>query len=111
MPSVRRSSVSAQFGASHQLEGDPVCGRVHGHQYTVKAYWDLMENPEAVGSIIKVVREFASMHLNDMIPAAPATVEGLAGYLSERLAIAGVTRVEVYESDTGRGAEVERLPS
>ena len=109
MPNVRRSSLSARFGASHIVASDPACSRVHGHQYTVQAWWDAASKVDRF-VVRGVILEFDSMHLNDMIPAAPATVDGLAGYLLERLSILGVTKVEVYESDTGRGAEVERLP-
>ena len=109
MSTIRRSSVTVTLPASHQTERGSVCGEyLHGHQYTLTAWAELgMTDWHTVTGVLS---EFRLRHLNDMIPAGAPTVDGLAGYLSERLAMHGIDEVQVHESDSGRAALVKRVP-
>lgn len=108
MPVTRSLQRTVRFPASHSLEGDPVCSRNHGHQYTVTLTWT--GEPVAGGGYpvtygtmdhaVLIVSELAFMNLNDMLPASPPSVLGVAAYLLERMRMLNVVRVEVHESDT-----------
>jgi 6-pyruvoyl-tetrahydropterin synthase len=109
MPVSIIHKVRTTFGASHVLDGHPVCGRMHGHSYTVELTFYGYPKPDSWGSPVllkdaqaamTIVDEFRDRHLNDMLPAGHPSVDGLAAYLLERTRIHGVTKVEVYESDT-----------
>lgn len=105
MSTVRRSSMSRTISASHQLTKGSACGPyLHGHDYFIRLWGTI---PDVAWDVIG---EFDLRHLNDMLPVGEPTVEGLAGYLAERLMIHGVSEVEVHESITGRGASVSRVP-
>jgi 6-pyruvoyl-tetrahydropterin synthase len=109
MSVTTRYAASVQFGASHELPGHHLCGRLHGHSYHVTLTWDgvpIKENwgfpmtQKAFNESIAIVLELRNRHLNDMLPAGHPSVSGIAAYLLERLRILGVVMVEVHESDT-----------
>lgn len=118
MPVIRSTTISTTFGAGHVIKDHSLCGRAHGHQYTVSWTWTgepdaktgLSVAEDKIASTMTLVREFAGRSINDMMPMSPPTVGGMAGYLLERMQMHGVTRVEVYESDTNLTGEAHRLP-
>jgi 6-pyruvoyl-tetrahydropterin synthase len=106
------------FPASHVLAKHPVCGKSHGHQYTVsvtfsgpplKDNWGLPATDETMGRAMAIVRELAYRDLNQMIPAGTPSVAGIAAYLLERLRVLGVIAVKVHESDTDIEGTAEYL--
>lgn len=93
------------FGAGHSLEGHPECGRPHGHYFVVEITftgdpihpYGAVTSRETEGKAVAIVHELSGRNLNDMLGAAIPSLHGLAAYLLERLAILGVTRVEVTQ--------------
>jgi len=109
MPVTIYHKVFTRFGASHQLKDHPTCGRMHGHSYKVEltftgapipGAWSSPADLKNVNAAMAIVSEFRDRNINDMLPAGFPSVDGLAAHLLERTRILGVTKVEVYESDT-----------
>ena len=118
MPVTRSFSQAVQFGAAHTLKDHPTCSRDHGHSYTVTLTWvgdpipDNWGYPMTVDQLedaVSVVVELRGLRLNDMLPASPPSVAGVAAYLLDRTRMLGVTKVEVHESDTNVTGAAEHL--
>jgi len=109
-------SVQCVLAASHVLPDCPPCDRLHGHTWTVRAYWvfeelvghDMGANfRDLRGALAEHVHErFDHRHLNDVPPfdTVPPTAENLAraafGLLRDAVNTGGrgvLDRVEVWE--------------
>lgn len=110
-------SVQCRLAASHVLPGCPPCDQMHGHTWTVRAYWEFTTLDEGgMGANFHVLKEvlhrqvkdrYDHRHLNDIPPfdGVPATAENLAKEVFGSLTAsfdpgpAGrLARVEVWES-------------
>lgn len=116
MSVVRSLTAETRFGASHQLDEHPTCWRDHGHQYTVRltwagepGQWGYPVDIERMDAALAVVNELSNRNLNNMLPASPPSVAGIAAYLLERTRMLGAIKVEVHESDTGLTGVAEHL--
>ena len=109
-------SVECRLASSHILPGCPPCDRLHGHTWTVRAFWTFTGlDEQGMGANFRDLKQilrsevherYDHRHLNDIAPfdSVPPTAENLARevfrMLTERV-IAGVhgglTRVEVWE--------------
>lgn len=102
------------FAASHQLDGLPEghqCGRIHGHNYTVRVEL-AADRVDASGMVFDFgemapFRDYISntldhRHLNDVMPAMNPTAETLARGLYDVASelLDGVTAVTVWETST-----------
>jgi 6-pyruvoyltetrahydropterin/6-carboxytetrahydropterin synthase len=105
------------FDASHEIESDPACGRLHGHHWRVRvsahARFDplkghLVDIPLAA-ALRSTLKELDGEHLNAMLPGTFTAPENVAAWVLERLAgpIKSVYRVEVWLSE-GRGVILDR---
>jgi len=109
-------SVECRLAASHILAGCPPCDRLHGHTWTIRAFWIFSELDErGMGANFRDLRgaldehvhvPFDHRHLNDVPPfdAVAPTAENLAREVFRRLAGAvdtsdrgSLSRVEVWE--------------
>lgn len=111
-------SVQCHLAASHVLPGCPPCDRLHGHTWTVRAYWaftgldetGMGVNFRTLKSLLRgeVHERYDHRHLNDIPPfdAVPPTAENLAREVYRALAGAGgegrlgggrLARVEIWE--------------
>jgi len=109
-------SVECRLAASHVLQGCPPCDCLHGHTWTVRAYWAFSRldgsgmaiDFHALKGVLNehVRKRYDHRHLNDIPPfdIVPATAENLAkeafGLLQKRFdpGPAGrLLRVEVWE--------------
>lgn len=104
------ATVRGTFSASHVIENHSRCWRLHGHDWTVEASISGEINPqtgmvvdygEVQSSLSEIVKEFDNRHINDMLPGAAPTHEGLATYIRERLALSfpKISKVSVSTSD------------
>jgi 6-pyruvoyltetrahydropterin/6-carboxytetrahydropterin synthase len=109
-------SVQCRLASSHILPGCPPCDRLHGHTWTVRAFWSFESLDEhGMGANFRDLKDvlrrevhdrFDHRHLNDLPPfdrVAP-TAENLArevyGLLRERFdpgPRGRLVRVEVWE--------------
>lgn len=109
-------SVQCRLAASHVLPGCPPCDRMHGHTWTVRAYWSFRALDDAgmgmnFRDLKAALREhvhgrYDHRHLNDIPPfdSTPPTAENLAREVYRVLAAAvdagprgRLARVEVWE--------------
>lgn len=105
------------FDASHVIEGDPACGRLHGHHWRVRAFasvrFDLIKGRavplDLSGGLRAVLDELDGEDLNTMMPATHTGDENIAAWVMERLngAFRTLERVEVWHSEHD-GMAVER---
>ncbi len=122
-------SVSCRLAASHVLPQCPPCDRLHGHTWTVRAYWrfDALD-AHGMGANFRDLRRvlhervhepFDHVHLNDVPPfdRLPPTAENLAQEVWQRLCDAvdtggrgGLWRVEVWEGPESCVAYSEEAP-
>jgi 6-pyruvoyl tetrahydropterin synthase/QueD family protein len=91
------ATVQAAFSASHLIEQDPVCGREHGHYWSVAV---TVEGPIRIktgsvtdvhdlrAALAAVVAELDHRDLTVMLPGVIATPEGVAVWVRERLLLA-----------------------
>ena len=113
MSSTYTLSVECRLACSHVLPGCPPCDRLHGHTWTVRAYWDF-DNLDSMGmginfrSLKKSLQElihqkFDHRHLNDIPPfdEIPPTTEHLAREVH------GILRNGVDVGPSGKLAKVE----
>lgn len=112
------ATVKATFSAAHRLENHTVCGRVHGHAWTVwvtvegslrpKAY-DVVDHGELAAELAAVTRELDNEDLGDMLDGVIHSPTGLCLYIRERLVLKfpNVTVVEVLAEPVGYSARVE----
>ena len=109
-------SVQCRLAASHTLPGCPPCDRLHGHTWTVRAFWrysgldegGMGTNFRALKDLLRceVEERFDHRHLNDVAPfdRVSATTENLAREIWRALSEAfdpgpqgRLVRVEVWE--------------
>lgn len=101
-----RATVTDGFSASHRTDEPQSCQSLHGHDWTVEVSIEGEISPKThtVGEInalhhalAVVCRELRFRDLNDMLPGVPATAEGIAAYIHERLVLEfpTLTRVSV----------------
>lgn len=104
------------ISAGHVLDGHPLCGRRHGHDYEITVTIPGSPSVTAFGltvdylTIVKirdVINELNRRDLTEMMPASIPSAAGMAAYLLARLSIFGVTKVEVHEQGTGVGGIAE----
>lgn len=107
-------SVRCRLAASHVLAGCPPCDRLHGHTWTVCAYWaftglddaGMGVNFRTLKSLLRdeIHERYDHRHLNDIPPfdTIPPTAENLAREVYRVLSGAGDGRAE-----RGRLARVE----
>ena len=109
-------SVQCRLASSHVLPGCPPCDRLHGHTWTVRAFWEFT-GLDATGMGVnfrdlkdllrrEVHDRFDHRHLNDIAPfdQVPPTAENLAREVFALLrehppapARGNLARVEVWE--------------
>ncbi len=109
-------SVQCRLAASHVLPGCPPCDRLHGHTWTVRAFWEFGTLDDVgMGTNFHVLKDalrtqiherFDHQHLNDIPPfdGIPPTTEHLAREIF-RILKAGfdpgktgrLARIEVWE--------------
>lgn len=116
MSGIFTLSVQCRLASSHVLPGCPPCDRLHGHTWTVRAFWDYGALDEhGMGANFRDLKEvlrrevherFDHRHLNDIAPfdRVSPTAENLARevfrILRERFdagASGRLARVEVWE--------------
>ena len=116
MTSKYTLSVECRLACSHVLPGCPPCDRLHGHTWTIRAYWIFtgldemgmgMNFRTLKGRLRELVHErFDHRHLNDIAPfdKIPPTTEHLAREVYTILregvetgASGALARVEVWE--------------
>jgi 6-pyruvoyl-tetrahydropterin synthase len=94
----------ASFSASHVVEGDPRCGRLHGHRWRVGVTIQAGQDPKTgqlVGlalladAVEQLCAEIDREDVNAMFPASHPTPAGVGLAFKERLALAFVNIVEV----------------
>lgn len=90
MTAVFTLSVQCRLASSHVLAGCPPCDRLHGHTWTVRAFWEFDGLDEhGMGANFRELKEvlrrevhdrFDHRHLNDIAPfdRVPPTAENLA---------------------------------
>ena len=106
-------SVQCRLAASHVLPGCPPCDRLHGHTWTVRAYWAFaaldemgmgMNFRDLKEALRREIRErYDHQHLNDIPPfdRVPPTAENLAREVFR------IVRENVDAGPDGRLARVE----
>jgi 6-pyruvoyltetrahydropterin/6-carboxytetrahydropterin synthase len=116
-------SVQCRLASSHVLPGCPPCDRLHGHTWTVRAFWEFDALDEfGMGANFRDLKallareihdKFDHRHLNDIAPfdrVAP-TAENLArevhAILRQRSAAGRLARVEVWEGPEACAAYAE----
>ncbi len=119
-------SVQCRLASSHVLPGCPPCDRLHGHTWTVRAFWEFSGLDEhGMGANFRDLKamlgrevhdRFDHRHLNDIAPfsTVPPTAENLARevftILRER-PLPGprgrLARVEVWEGPEACAAYAE----
>jgi len=116
MTAVFTLSVQCRLASSHVLEGCPPCDRLHGHTWTVRAFWEFGDlDQHGMGANFRDLKDvlrrevhdrFDHRHLNDIPPfdRVPPTAENLArevfALLREKYrpgAQGRLARVEVWE--------------
>ena len=109
-------SVECRLAASHVLPDCPPCDRLHGHTWTVRAFWKFgqlddtgmgMNFRSLRGALVGLIHErYDHRHLNDLEPfdGVPPTAENLAREVYRTLREASVAgeygelcRVEIWE--------------
>lgn len=112
------ATVSGRFSASHLVAGHTKCGRLHGHDWQVEASISGQVDPrtgmvvdfgEVEEALSAVLSEFDGRHINDMLPGASPTHEGLAAYIRERIALKFPLVSTVSVITSGYRVEVEWL--
>jgi 6-pyruvoyltetrahydropterin/6-carboxytetrahydropterin synthase len=119
-------SVQCRLASSHVLPDSPPCDRLHGHTWTVRAFWEFVGlDAHGMGANFRDLKEtlrrevhdrFDHRHLNDIAPfdRVPPTAENLARevfvLLNEKYRPGPhgkLTRVEVWEGPDACAAYVE----
>lgn len=119
-------SVQCRLASSHVLPGCPPCDRLHGHTWTVRAFWEFSGLDEhGMGTNFRELKavlgrevhdRFDHRHLNDIAPfdTVPPTAENLArevfAILREHRAAGPrgrLARVEVWEGPEACAAYAE----
>jgi 6-pyruvoyltetrahydropterin/6-carboxytetrahydropterin synthase len=109
-------SVQCRLASSHVLPGCPPCDRLHGHTWTVRAFWEFTGlDDSGMGANFRDLKDvlrsevhdrFDHRHLNDLPPfdRVPPTAENLArevfSRLRERFDVGRrgrLARVEIWE--------------
>jgi 6-pyruvoyltetrahydropterin/6-carboxytetrahydropterin synthase len=105
-------SVQCRLAASHVLPGCPPCDRLHGHTWTVRAFWTFAGlDASGMGANFRDLKEalreqvrarYDHRHLNDIPPfdTSPPTAENLARE---------VFRVLASQVDTGPNGHLARV--
>ncbi len=113
MTAVFTLSVQCRLASSHVLEGCPPCDRLHGHTWTVRAFWEFAGlDQHGMGANFRDLKDvlrrevhdrFDHQHLNDIPPfdRVPPTAENLAREVFTLL------REKYRPSPHGRLARVE----
>jgi len=103
------------FAAGHILPGDSMCGRQHGHDWTVRVVLEGNIDPKTgavadshslAGDLVRIAVELDRENLNSMLPAVTPTCEGIALYIRERLLLTYPSLAEVEVSFGSYGARV-----
>lgn len=105
-----KATIFGKFSASHVVNNHSRCGRLHGHEWFVWATTVGNIDPktgmvvdfgEIKETLDKIISEFDNKHINDMLPGVPATHEGIAAYVRERIALSfpKISVVSVATSD------------
>lgn len=90
------ATVRGKFAASHVVTGHSKCGRLHGHDWFVEATVSgqidqktgmVVDFGEIQESLSQILAEFDRKHINDMLPGASPTHEGIAAYIRERIVL------------------------
>jgi len=100
--------IQGEFDAGHVVEGDPECGRQHGHRYRVEVESPLRFEPTRrtvtdtrplQKAVTDLCDELEGRHLNSMIPGVRPTPDGIGTWFMERLLLhfPRVSRVTVWE--------------
>lgn len=104
-------TIARRMPAGHSLVGHPMCGRSHGHDFTIEVtfrgeptsdHWMLPCDPIATAAQVDaLVAELAGKQLNEMIPMGTPSMHGLALYAWERLVMvtSGLASIEVGYGD------------
>jgi len=98
-------TIARQFPAGHSLVDHPLCRHQHGHDWTITAtisgLRDQGEQVEFARLLDLFVSELRGKNLNDLNPAGTPTVQGVAMWAWERLAMSvpGLDSIEVSTSD------------
>jgi 6-pyruvoyltetrahydropterin/6-carboxytetrahydropterin synthase len=126
MTAVFTLSVQCRLASSHVLEGCPPCDRLHGHTWTVRAFWEFGGlDQHGMGANFRDLKDvlrrevhdrFDHRHLNDIPPfdRVPPTAENLAREVFTLLcekyrpgAQGRLARVEVWEGPDACAAYAE----
>lgn len=126
MTGIFTLSVQCRLASSHVLEGCPPCDRMHGHTWTVRAFWEFTGlDAHGMGANFRDLKDvlrrevherFDHRHLNDIAPfdRVSPTAENLArevfGLLREKYALGPhgrLARVEVWEGPEACAAYAE----
>ncbi len=116
MKEIFTLSVQCRLASSHVLPGCPPCDRLHGHTWTVRAFWEYGAlDEQGMGANFRDLKavlrrevhdRFDHRHLNDSPPfdTVPPTAENLARAVFLRLRErhdpgprGSLVRVEVWE--------------
>jgi 6-pyruvoyltetrahydropterin/6-carboxytetrahydropterin synthase len=101
--------IRGEFESGHIISGDPECGRIHGHRYSVEVEASLKFDPAKrqtndtaplQHAVREICRELDRRSINEMIPGISPTPDGIAAWFIERLILAfpRIRRVTVSES-------------
>lgn len=104
------ASLEGTFAAAHSLSDHSACSRVHGHTYRVNVTVEGEPDPDQDGlvvneqelreSLANLLAELDRRSLNDMLAPAMPSVQGVAGWLWERLALHyRLDEVTVWQDD------------
>lgn len=107
---LARASVNGKFSASHVIDNHSKCHRLHGHEWSVEISVSGQIDPKT-GMVVdfgEIQRDFKSLlseldnkHINDMLPGASPSHEGIAAYVRERMVLKypNISGVSVWTSD------------
>lgn len=96
-------TIARQFAAGHSIVGHPLCRHQHGHDWTITVTASGILTIDAQGDIQArlnaFVDELRGKNLNDLNPAGTPSVQGIAMWAWERLAM-GFPSLESIEVST-----------
>lgn len=104
--------LQSEVAASHRLPKHPLCEKPHGHTYRVEVQiigdpepdtFNMVANDsEAREALDSVLYEINYRDLNEQLPAVIPSVQGIANWIWERLALRfQLYEVTVWQDDLG----------
>lgn len=100
-----RTAVRTRFSASHKIDGDAICGRQHGHTWSVEVTVEgTYVDHQALSTAVRgVADELDLRDINSLVSSIIPNPEGVAAYFRERLLFefSGIVEVRVWMDDIG----------